>query len=55
MVAASNSHGDSAICRFEDGLKETKLESSAGELDWMRRNAVDLRLWVCGCLVLVWS
>ena len=55
LVAASYSHGDSDIRRFEDGLEETKLESGADELDWVRRSAADLRLWVCRCLVLVWS
>ena len=55
LVAASYSHGDLAIHRFEDGLEETKLESGADKLDWMRRSVVDLRLWVCSYLVLVWS
>ena len=39
---------------FEFGLEENKLESDADELDWMRRSASDLRLWVRRTLRVLW-
>ena len=38
---------------YEVGLEKKKLECGAAELDWKRRSAVDVRLWVRRCLVLL--